>query len=157
MTVSHEPPDYACPFCGILRCVPHAKMATQPEEVVLRGDGVAAFISRDQWPNNPGHVLVVPEAHIENLYALPDELAVALQSATRRLALALKRAYDCPGTSTRQHNEPAGNQDVWHYHIHVFPRFHDDDLYGSRPRALTRETRLQQAATLRAALALVDR
>ena len=43
----------------------------------------------------------------------------------------MKTAFGCPGVSTRQHNEPAGNQDVWHYHVHVFPRWHGDRLYGS--------------------------
>lgn len=50
-------------------------------------------------------------------------------SATR--ALALKAALSCDGISTRQQNEPAGDQDVWHYHVHVFPRYADDGLYGS--------------------------
>ena len=34
--------------------------------------------------------------------------------------------------STRQHNEPAGYQDVWHYHVHVFPRYAGDELYATR-------------------------
>jgi histidine triad (HIT) family protein len=37
--------------------------------------------------------------------------------------------YDCLGTSFRQHNEPAGYQEVWHYHLHVFPRYPNDNLY----------------------------
>ena len=41
----------------------------------------------------------------------------------------MRASYDCAGISTRQHNEPAGNQDVWHLHVHVFPRHHDDRLY----------------------------
>jgi diadenosine tetraphosphate (Ap4A) HIT family hydrolase len=48
------------------------------------------------------------------------------RQAIRDTALALKTAFDCPGVSTRQHNEPAGNQDVWHLHVHVFPRFESD-------------------------------
>jgi len=49
--------------------------------------------------------------------------------SSRRAALALKEAYQCGGVSTRQHNEPSGYQDVWHYHLHVFPRYENDDLY----------------------------
>jgi histidine triad (HIT) family protein len=41
----------------------------------------------------------------------------------------MKQVYDCDGVSTRQHNEPAGNQDVWHYHLHVTPRYHGDRFY----------------------------
>lgn len=46
------------------------------------------------------------------------------------MALALKQIYGCDGISTRQHNEPSGSQDVWHYHEHVTPRFLNDALYG---------------------------
>ena len=42
--------------------------------------------------------------------------------------------YDCQGISTRQHNEPAGDQDVWHFHVHVYPRYDNDDLYKNHDR-----------------------
>jgi histidine triad (HIT) family protein len=41
----------------------------------------------------------------------------------------MKEAYSCDGISIRQHNEPAGYQDVWHYHVHVTPRYLDDEFY----------------------------
>jgi histidine triad (HIT) family protein len=41
----------------------------------------------------------------------------------------MKEVYRCDGVSTRQHNEPAGDQDVWHLHVHVFPRYEGDQLY----------------------------
>ena len=41
----------------------------------------------------------------------------------------MKQAYECNGVSTRQHNEPAGNQDMFHLHVHVFPRWRHDELY----------------------------
>ncbi len=55
------------------------------------------------------------------------------------------------GTSVRQHNEPAGNQDVWHYHMHVFPRYTGDDLYFTHPQRDFRpaEERLPYADRLR--------
>lgn len=51
----------------------------------------------------------------------------------REAAIAIRQTYDCRGVSTRQHNEPAGNQDAWHYHVHVFPRYPNDQLYASAP------------------------
>ena len=89
---------------------------------------VTAMISFQQWPNNAGHVLVVPNEHFENLYVLPDHLGARIHELSRKLALAMKNAYDCDGVSTRQHNEPAGDQEVWHYHQHVFPRYRGDAL-----------------------------
>jgi histidine triad (HIT) family protein len=41
----------------------------------------------------------------------------------------MRAAYGCEGTSIRQHNEPAGGQDVWHLHVHVLPRHDGDRLY----------------------------
>jgi histidine triad (HIT) family protein len=51
-------------------------------------------------------------------------------ATTQRIATAMRKAYECPGTSMRQHNEPAGGQDVWHFHVHVFPRWAGDRLYA---------------------------
>ena len=148
----HAPPGYRCPFCAIARGVEEASVLTTQAEVVLRGDDVIAFIAAHQWPNNPGHVLVIPNAHFENLYDLPDWLGAPLHVAARRLALAMKRAYRCHGTSTRQHNEPAGNQDVWHFHQHVFPRYDGDDLYRSEKLRYDDEERACYADRLRVAL-----
>ena len=74
-------------------------------------------------------MIVVPTAHSENLYEVPYDVGGDLFAAARRAALALKAAYGCPGTSTRQHNEPGGDQEVWHFHWHVFPRWPGDGLY----------------------------
>jgi histidine triad (HIT) family protein len=102
---------------------------------------------------NPGHVIVAPNTHVENMYALEPELAGEIHEAARWIALALRQAYGCEGVSTRQHNEPAGYQDVWHYHLHVPPRNHGDDLYGSTWRDANPAERRPYADRLRAALA----
>lgn len=131
---------------------------TKASDVVLRAEGWTAFVASHWWPANPGHVLVVPDVHVENLYELPDSLGVGLVHLSRRIAVALKQAYGCDGTSTRQHNEPAGYQDVWHFHQHVFPRWRDDRLYertGERAPAPADE-RARRAALLRDALATGD-
>jgi histidine triad (HIT) family protein len=57
--------------------------------------------------------------------------------------------YGCPGISTRQHNGPEGNQDVWHYHLHVFPRYAKNDLYGKPFRLATQAERAVYADRLR--------
>ena len=61
---------------------------------------------------------------------MPDELLGTLHAFSKRLALAFKTVYGCDGVLLRQHNEPAGSQDVWHYHLHVIPRFTDDEFYA---------------------------
>jgi histidine triad (HIT) family protein len=57
----------------------------------------------------------------------------AVQDLLRGVAIAIRDTYDCHGVSTRQHNEPAGGPDVWHFHAHAFPRFTADNFYTSDP------------------------
>ena len=57
--------------------------------------------------------------------------------------------YDCDGVSTRQHNEPAGNQGVWQYHQHVFPRNKGDKLYFLEQAEMPIEKRARYALKLR--------
>jgi histidine triad (HIT) family protein len=125
----HTPPGYVCPFCAVVAGQDNAPPHTQQSDVVWRTGEVTAFINARWWPNNPGHVLVVPNEHVENLYDLVPSIAVPVHEGVRQVALALKHVYRCDGVSTRQHNEPAGHQEVWHYHVHVFPRYEGDDLY----------------------------
>lgn len=151
---SHAPADYDCPFCRLARdeLAPDSWNAT--EDIILQTGRVTAFVSPVWWSRNPGHVLIVPDEHHENLYDLSDHLLSAVQVASRRVALAMKSAYGCDGVSTRQHNEPAGDQDVWHYHLHVFPRYPGDDLYTNQEkRRTTPEERAPYAERLRTALA----
>ena len=145
--VSHAPADYPCPFC---RNVIEGTGAF-PLEIVHRNDDVIVKVNPNWWPNNPGGVLVIPTEHHENIFDLPDRFAEPLHRAARDVAVAMKVAFGCDGVSTRQHNEPAGNQEVWHYHLHVFPRWDSDGLYGSR-NALAPEAELRaRAQQLRAA------
>ena len=121
---------------------------------VVQSDGkTTAWINGRWWAKNPGNVIVVPNRHVENIYELERDAAGDVHEAARRIALGMKSAYGCDGISTRQHNEPGGDQEVWHYHLHVFPRWHGDDLYGSAYRLTTPEERAPYAARLRAALA----
>jgi len=122
-------------------------------DVVHRDATTTAWVNARWWANNPGGAIVVPNEHIENMYTLPRDLAGVVHETARRLALAMKAAFTCAGVSTRQHNEPGAQQEVWHYHLHVFPRFAGDDLYGSRPRLTTPSEREPYVRALRDALA----
>lgn len=97
-----------------------------PANIVCRDEHSAAIVSPHWWVSNPGNLLVVPVAHIENLYDAPDEIGGPLLAMSRRAANALLEVLGCDGISIRQHNEPAGGQDMWHLHIHVVPRWSGD-------------------------------
>ncbi len=96
----------------------------------------------------------MPNGHYENIFDLSLEYATAIHAAAQRIAVAFKQAYHCHGVSTRQHNEPAGNQDVWHYHLHIFPRYPNDQLHAliNHRRRTTPEERLPYAERLRRVL-----
>lgn len=153
---SHAPEGYVCPFCLVARQVENEHVLTRRSDLVYRDGSVSAFIASHQWPNNRGHVLIIPNDHFENLYDLPLRYATRIHETARRVALAMKAAYGCEGISTRQHNEPAGNQDVWHFHLHVFPRTSGDRLYAHRGEFMPTEERAEYAGRLRAALTQGD-
>jgi histidine triad (HIT) family protein len=125
---NHEPEDYDCPLCHIANNEP-IKGESQESTVIYRTDLVTVFIAGRWWRAAPGHVIIIPNAHHENLYDLPTEIGHTIFDESQKVAKALKEVYGCDGTSTRQHNEPAGNQDAWHLHLHVYPRYKNDNLY----------------------------
>ena len=146
---NHAPEDYVCPFCLVAQRLESANFYTVQKDVIYRDSMVTAFIASHFWDNNKGHVIVIPNEHFENIYDLPDELGAHIHRTARRVALALKERYGCDGTSTRQHNEPGGNQDVWHYHLHVFPRYEGDNLYMTQRRPTSPDERAPYAKKLR--------
>jgi histidine triad (HIT) family protein len=152
---NHAPADYRCPFCAVARGDFNPDFVWSREsDIIVQTPLVTALIAADTWPNNPGNAVVVPNAHFENIYELPLEYATEIHRVARALALAMKTVFGCDGISTRQHNEPAGNQDVWHFHTHVFPRFVDDDLYKLDRQASPEEKRAIFANRLRSYLEL---
>ena len=125
---NHEPTNYICPLCQISKGQPTEK-GNKEESVIFRDKFLTAFVSGKWWRSNKGHVIIVPNQHIENIFDISEDLGNKIFALSKKVAIALKEAYRCDGISTRQHNEPAGNQDVWHYHLHVFPRYEGDNLY----------------------------
>lgn len=148
-SMKHAPPDYACPFCHIAGTLPSPAAESA---VVLVEANVFALVPLHHYAGIQGNCLVVPRAHYENVFDIPDGLGNDFFRATRRLAQAMRRAFGCAGISTRQHNGPAGDQDVWHYHLHVFPRVAADGLHAGHRLPYTAAERMQLAARLRAAL-----
>jgi histidine triad (HIT) family protein len=156
MRRSHEPAGYACPFCRVL--AGESTPISTPENVVFRDHATAVLVAPHWWETNPGNLLVVPIAHVENLYDVPLHLAGPLLATAARAARALIEIDGCDGTSLRQHNEPAGGQDVWHVHFHVVPRRSDDGFHRGehRMRAVALAEQHAFAARLRTAASWRD-
>lgn len=151
---SHAPSGYACPFCLLQAGVFNDR--NQASDVVAVTERAYARIAPKWWPRNPGGALVIPRRHVENLYEVEPDDGHAVWDLTQQVARAMRSSYDCSGVSIRQHNEPAGGQDVWHLHVHVFPRFKDDDLYRQHldARWVTMDERRPFADVLRTSLQL---
>ena len=125
---NHSPEKYICPLCQIAKGEPTEKGNQEPD-VIFRDKFITAFVAGKWWRSNLGHVIIVPNEHIENIYDMPEDIGHKIFDFSKKVSLVFKKAYKCDGVSTRQHNEPAGNQDVFHFHLHVFPRYKDDNLY----------------------------
>lgn len=145
---NHEPKNYICPFCQFVRGEDNG--VNFQEDIIFQNKDVLAFVSPVWRVNNPGHVLVIPKFHVENLYDIKDELLAKVYAAVRKVAIAMRTTYTCTGVSTSQHNEPDGDQNVWHLHIHVFPRYKNDRLFAryNKKRFVTQQEKQKFAVKL---------
>jgi len=148
---NHAPENYDNPFKAVFVDGDLATDRSRDADVFYHDDKITAFIAAGRWPKNGGNALIVPNEYYENLYDIPDELLAYIHIFSKKLAIAMKEVYGCDGVSIRQHNEPAGDQTVWHYHLHVFPRYHGDELYASHKQVqeATLEERAEFATKLR--------
>ena len=98
---------------------------------ILRGEMPAHRVHEDEhtlafmdiMPRGDGHALVIPKTGFRNLLDAPDEALAAVHRTARRVARAAMRAFGADGITVQQFNEAAGGQVVFHYHVHVIPRF----------------------------------
>jgi len=92
-----------------------------PSNKVYEDEQTFAFM--DIMPRGDGHCLVIPKAPARNILDA-DEVSLAAVAATaKKIATACFEAYSCDGITIQQFNEPSGGQVVFHYHVHVIPRF----------------------------------
>lgn len=134
-----------CIFCRLIA-------GEIPSARVHEDELTVAFMDIGQC--NPGHVLVAVKRHAATLFDLTDEEAAAVMRSARRVALAVREAFDPPGLTLLQANGREGDQTVFHFHMHVVPRHGDDGIALSWPRKDPAFEVLQgYAERIRAALA----
>jgi histidine triad (HIT) family protein len=98
--------------------------------VVYHDETAIVFIAPKWWNNNPGSALIIPHAHLTDIYTVPDQVMAHIHILSKKVALAMRATYPgCSGITIRNHNEKDGNQTVFHYHVHVTPRHKDDAFY----------------------------
>jgi diadenosine tetraphosphate (Ap4A) HIT family hydrolase len=110
-----------CVFCDLVA-------GTQPISVVAESPGIIAFM--DIQPVNPGHVLVIPKRHATNLADLDEITGGHIFAMGMRVAAALRvSGIPCEGINLFLADGAAAGQEVFHVHLHVFPR-HPGDGFG---------------------------
>lgn len=152
MITSNAPKDYICPICLGVKEIESPNTLLKPTDIVYKDDLVTAFINSFFMGKNGGHVIVVPNEHYENLYTLSAEHGYRIFEVAQKVALVMKEVYGCDGITTRQNNEPAGDQHAFHFHFHIFPRYKDDGYNAVQPsekRLADPEERAGYAARLR--------
>lgn len=126
--ISHAPKGYKCPICIGLAGIENDDTLLRQQDEVYKDDLVVVYINSFWIPTCEGHVIVVPKKHYENIYNLPEKYGHRLFDVAKKVSIAMKKAYKCDGITTRQNNEPAGNQHAFHFHFHIFPRYDGDSF-----------------------------
>ena len=123
--------DSNCIFCKIVNGEIPSRTIEETEmfRVVL-----------DVGPATKGHALILPKEHYKNLYDLPEETAAEAIKLAKKVALKMKDKLSCDGVNMVQNNEEAAGQTVFHFHMHVIPRYKEDgQVIGWKPGQPTAE------------------
>ena len=120
-------PDADCAFCAIVA-------GELPARSLYADDTVVSFL--DIAPATRGHALVVPRAHRRDLWEIDDDELAAVSFVARRVARALRDVLSAPGMWLHHVSGEAAGQDVFHFHLHLIPRYDDDAVqpgWGASP------------------------
>jgi len=109
--------DDNCIFCKLANGVFPTNTLYEDEEfrVIL-----------DLGPATRGHALILPKDHYKNLYELPDETAGKVMMLAKKMAIRMTDKLQADGFNLVQNNNEVAGQTVFHFHMHLIPRYHDD-------------------------------
>ena len=104
----------------------------------------------DLSPASKGHALILPNEHYANLYELPDEVAAKVLIVAKNMITKMTKALGCDGYNIVQNNGEAAGQTVFHFHMHLIPRYKDDQVgLGWKMGSLTDEDKEDILAKLK--------
>lgn len=111
-----------CIFCSIIKGdIPCAK--------VYEDEHVLAFLDLSQVTK--GHTLVIPKVHKENIYELTPDIAKHIFEVVPKIANAIKAEYNPIGLNILNNNGEHAGQSVFHFHMHLIPRYGKGDGFGA--------------------------
>ena len=82
----------------------------------------------DASPAAPGHILILPKNHFDDVYSMDDETAAHVFKVAVKLSKAYRKALDFDGLNIVQNNGEAAGQTVFHFHMHIIPRYKGDTV-----------------------------
>ena len=106
--------DSSCIFCKIAN-------GEIPSTTLYEDDNFRVIL--DLGPASRGHALILPKEHFADVCALPEQLAAKALPLGTRIGAAMKQALGCDGFNLVQNNGEAAGQTVFHFHMHVIPRY----------------------------------
>lgn len=120
-----------CIFCKIAN-------GEIPSATIYEDEEFRAIL--DLGPASKGHALILPKKHAANLFELPDETAGKAMILAKKLAARLKEGLNADGINVVQNNGEAAGQTVFHFHVHLIPRYAEDTVNVTwTPGTLTEE------------------
>lgn len=123
--------DENCIFCKI--AAGEIPSATLYEDEDFR-------VILDLGPASKGHALILPKEHYANLYELDDEVAAKVLVLAKKMTNVLKDILGCDGYNILQNNGEVAGQTIFHFHMHLIPRYKEDDVtIGWKSGTLTDE------------------
>lgn len=127
--------DENCIFCKI--AAGEIPSATLYEDEDFR-------VILDLNPASKGHALILPKEHYRNLYDLDDELASKVLVVAKKMVNRLRDVLGCSGYNIVQNNEGVAGQSVFHFHMHLIPRYEGDNVrIGWKLGTLTEEDKAE--------------
>lgn len=106
-----------CIFCKIIN-------GEIPSYVLYEDEQFKVIL--DVNPATKGHALILPKEHYANLYELPEETAADAMKLAQRMMRKMTEKLDCDGFNIVQNNGEAAGQTVFHFHMHLIPRYKND-------------------------------
>lgn len=109
--------DNDCIFCKIAN-------GEIPSSTIYEDDLFRVIL--DLSPATKGHALILPKKHMANIFEMDEETAKKVFVLASRIAKAMKEALNCDGLNIVQNNGEIAGQTVFHFHMHIIPRYNDD-------------------------------
>ena len=111
--------DDNCIFCKIAN-------GEIPSATIYEDENFRAIL--DLGPASKGHALLLPKEHYADLFALPDETAEKVLPVAKKIVSRMKDVLGCDGYNLVQNNGECAGQTVFHFHMHMIPRYKDDKV-----------------------------